>query len=161
MCECKGKMNRDDVIGELKRYFDVRELVCPHTYRKFGDESWKVFDGDFLKTILILRRDVLNKPMIVNTWHEGGRYSQRGYRCNICQIPRGKTLKGVSYISAHCLAKAIDFDVKGMEVFEVHKVIEQNIDMFFTKIRMEKGVSWNHLDIYHEPDNPKFYEFNP
>ena len=26
---------RRDIIKELKQYFDIKELVCPHTYEKF------------------------------------------------------------------------------------------------------------------------------
>ena len=32
-------MNRKEVIAELKKFFDIRELVCQHTYNAFGEKS--------------------------------------------------------------------------------------------------------------------------
>lgn len=33
-------MSRSELIKKLKQNFDIRELVCPHCYKKFGEGSW-------------------------------------------------------------------------------------------------------------------------
>ena len=33
-------MSRQEIIEKLSKYFDIQELVCPHTYQKFSDKSW-------------------------------------------------------------------------------------------------------------------------
>ena len=104
-------MNRYDIIRELGSYFDIVELVCPHTYNKWKDRSWQFLDTAFLHNLLILRRDIIKQPMYCNNWDKQGQFSQRGLRCNICQIVKDK--KDV-YLSAHVLGKAGDFDVKSM-----------------------------------------------
>lgn len=30
-------MSREEIIKELKKYFDIKELVCNHIYDKFGE----------------------------------------------------------------------------------------------------------------------------
>lgn len=153
-------MTREEVIKELKKYFDIRELVCSHTFEKFGQRSWQFFDRDFLDVLLIIRRDILKVPMVVNSYHTGGDFSQRGFRCNICQIPKDKTLKGQMYLSAHCNGAAIDFDAKGLTVNEVHQKIKDNALLLPCKVRMEANVTWNHLDVYDDPKADKFSTFN-
>jgi hypothetical protein len=33
------RRNRQDIIRELHNYFQVRELVCDHTFAKWGERS--------------------------------------------------------------------------------------------------------------------------
>lgn len=154
-------MTRTELIHELKNHFDIRELVCSHTFEKFGERSWQFLDTNLLETLLIVRRDILKVPMVINNYHTGGNFSQRGFRCNICQIPKDKTLRGQMYLSAHCNGAGIDFDALGLTVAQVHQLIKDNIHLLPCKVRMEAGVNWNHLDIYDDPKADKFSTFNP
>lgn len=154
-------MTRFELIGELKQFFDIRELVCSHTFEKFGEKSWQFLDRDLLETLLIVRRDILKTPMCVNDYHVGGNFSQRGFRCNICQIPKDKTIKGQMYLSAHCNGAGIDFDAKHMSVADVHKKIKENATLLPCKVRMEDGVTWNHIDVYNDLKADKFSTFKP
>lgn len=132
-------MNRQKIIAELSPYFKVQELVCPHIYKKWGEASWQFLDTDFLKTLLVIRRDILSLPMVCNTANQ----SQRGIRCNCCQLVKEKD---GPYISAHILGKAGDFSVIGMTAEDArHKIIAYS-HLLPHNIRLEAGVSWLHID---------------
>ena len=131
---------REKIISDLSPYFKVKELVCDHTYAKFGEASWNFLDTDFLHVVLILRRDILRRPMYCNF----GSYHQRGLRCNRCQIVRCK--EGV-YLSAHVLGKAGDFTVQGMTAEAARTAVKRNADLLPCQVRMEKGKSWLHIDV--------------
>jgi hypothetical protein len=50
-------------------------------------------------------------------------------------------------MSAHCLGKAIDFNAKDQSAEETRKIIKANIDKFEYPIRLEKDVTWVHIDV--------------
>lgn len=133
-------MIRDEIINKVKQYFSVKELVCNHTYAKWGERSWQFLDTDYLQCLLIIRRDILQAPMSCN--HDG--MSQRGLRCNRCDIVRSK---GSVYLSAHIFGKAGDFTVKGMTAAEARKKILSMSYLLPCNIRMEDGVTWLHFDV--------------
>ena len=152
-------MTRQELITEIKKYFDIRELVCAHTFNTFGEKSWQFFDRDVLETLLVLRRDIFGVPMTINNWQKGGKFSQRGFRCNICQLVKDKTLKGLIYLTSHANGAAFDCDVNGISAEQARRKIEANKDKLPCNIRVEGGVSWLHFDIY--DTGIKFYQFNP
>jgi len=157
-------MTRYQIINRLKNYFDIRELVGPKTYKRHGDSSWKFFRTEALHSLLIVREGI-GKPMIVNNWHKGGKFTQRGLRTNLQGIFKGFFRRGILYLSAHVLGCGFDFDVVGMTANQVRKWIHRNKNLFPFKIRLErrfKGrfIAWVHLDTYDEPQNPKVYLFD-
>lgn len=133
-------MTRDQIITAIKPYFEVKELVCDHTFAKFGEQSWNFLDTAFLETLLIVRRDIIQKPM----WCNGNGKQQRGLRCNRCQMVRAKSSV---YLSAHCLGKAGDFTITGMTAEQARTLIKQKAYMLPYPIRLERNVSWLHLDV--------------
>ena len=48
----------------VSRYFDIRELVCPHVYDKFGLYAWQFFDPRLLDVLLAIREGI-GKPIII------------------------------------------------------------------------------------------------
>lgn len=144
-------MERIDIINKLRKYFKIQELVCKHVYTSFGEKSWQFFDTNLLRTLLTLREDIFQRPMTINNWHDGKNYSQRGLRCNVCQIPSDKTKDDKIYMSAHCNGAGIDFDVKDMLAKESRDLIKKNSIKLPNRIRLEKDVSWVHLDVYEDP----------
>lgn len=152
-------MTRKEVITALKPYFKIQELVCAHTYKAFGEKSWQFFDKEYLETLLILRRDIFKSPMTVNNWHAGGTFSQRGFRCNICQLTRDKTIAGKIYLTAHANGCATDSSVKGLTAAQARKKIKDNKALLPYNIRVEKSVSWLHTDIYDSGSAGKYTEF--
>lgn len=147
-------MNREQIIRELHNYFQIRELVCSHTYSKWGERAWQFLDTDFLHCLLIIRRDILQLPMICN--HDGA--EQRGLRCNRCELVKEK--KSV-YLSCHVLGKAGDFTVQGLTAEQARQRIKSNAHLLPCPIRMEKGVNWLHIDVLPQYGiTQKVYEFS-
>ena len=151
-------MTREQVLTEIKKFFDVEELVCDHTFKKWGEKSWQFLDTNLLHCLLIIRRDIVKMPMYCNS-----RFAhQKGLRCNMCQIVKSK--KAV-YLSAHVLGKALDLTCPTMKAPQVRELIKANADLLPCKIRLEKWdsngneISWVHIDTICDPKNPKVYEF--
>ena len=139
-------MSRQDLIKHLKANFDIRELVCPHCYKKFGEGSWQFLSTELLSTLYKLRYEIFQQPIIINNWHKGGKYDERGLRCNMCPLVRAR--KSV-YLSAHCLGMAIDFNVGKLRSEEVFPVLKYNAHRFDYPIRVEKDTNgWTHIDVY-------------
>lgn len=144
----------------VPKYFEVQELVCPHVYNKWKhnpDFIWNFFDPRLLKTLDYLR-EKLNKPITANNWSVGGNFSQRGLRCNMCDIVRSKTNSSQIYVSSHILGRACDFDVKGMTAQEVRNWIISHSSELPYPLSLEDKVSWVHIDM-REQNNQKVYLF--
>lgn len=146
-------MTREEILSAIKRYFDIDELVCDHTYAKWGEKAWQFLDTDFLHCLLIIRRDILKVPMYAN-----GRTShQKGLRCNRCQMVRSKN---EVYLSSHCLGKAGDFTSPAMKAEKMRELIKANASLLPCPVRIEKGVSWLHFDVLPQYGiTQKVYEF--
>ena len=148
------KMNRENIIRELHDYFQISELVCPHTHSKWGERAWQFLDTDFLHCLLIIRRDILKVGMVCNTKTS----TQRGLRCNQCELVKEKSKV---YLSSHILGKAGDFTCKGMTAQEARSLIRNNAHLLPCNIRLENGVSWLHFDVLPQYGvTAKVYEFN-
>ena len=126
--------SRDEIIRQLHKYFQIRELVCEHTHSNWGERAWQFLDTDYLRALLIIRRDILQTPMTCN---QDGAW-QRGLRCNRCDLVREKTK---AYLSSHILGKAGDFTCKGLTAQEARSKIRQNAHLLPCNIRMEGGVN--------------------
>ena len=133
-------MDRNEIIKELSGYFKIRELVCPHVLDKWGEKAWQFLDTAYLETLLVIRRNILQRPMTCNS----SNLTQRGVRCNMCELVRQKDSV---YMSAHILGKAGDFTVSGMSAEEARWKIIANASLLPHPIRMEAGVTWLHFDV--------------
>lgn len=154
-------MTRQQIIQRLSKYFDIQELVCPHTYQKFSDKSWQFLDTEILHTVLVLREDILKVGMICNDYKFGGKSTQRGLRCNICPLCKEKTLKNQIYLTAHANGAGMDFvfGVKsGMTAAKARQLIKANKHLLPFNVRIEKDVTWLHIDCYDTGE--KVNEFN-
>ena len=157
-------MSDEEILQRFKKYFKIEEFVNKKTASKFGQTALQFICPRLLHTMLVIR-EAINKPITINTWHKGGRFSQRGLRTNIGQIVRKKTQRGVLYLSAHTMGKAVDFDVKGMTAEQVRAWLKSNIKILPYKIRLEhkmrgKPIGWVHLDVFSKETNNKIYLFN-
>ena len=146
-------MNREDIIRELHKYFQISELVCEHTYSRWGERAWQFLDTGFLHALLIIRRDILQAPMTCN--HSSA--TQRGLRCNMCELVKEKKN---NYLSSHILGKAGDFTVKGLTAQQARDRIKNNTHLLPCNIRMEDKVTWLHFDVLPQYGvNDKVYLF--
>lgn len=154
--------NKAQWIALVKRNFDIRELVCPHTYNRWGEElSWQFLQTDLLETIYILRNQILNVPMTVNTWASGGQFDERGLRCNLCELVKSKTDRGTLYLSPHCMGAAIDFHTNEYTPEQVRNMIRQNWEKYSSiPVRIERDVNWVHIDVFDRANGNLITEFN-
>lgn len=150
-------MNRQELINKLKQNFDIKELVCKHCYDKFKDLSWQFLSTEILSTLYTLRFEIFKTPMVINNWSTNGTFSQRGLRCNMCQLIKSK--KSI-YLTPHGQGKAIDFNVKNLTISETKNLIRQNKQKFEYPIRLETNTTtWCHVDCYTD-NSSDFVEFN-
>lgn len=167
-------MDRKAILAEVKKYYDVRELVSPAMFAKHGDNSWFVFSIEFLTSLLELRL-LIGVPATCNNWHyvkkgEGVIYTQRGWRDNLSQIVKDKTKLKTLYVSGHCTAGAADQTFEGIDAEDVRLKALANHDNFTYKMRFEhmkkdangiyQPLSWVHMDVLYFEKNPKVYLFN-
>ena len=146
-------MTRNDILAAISKYFSIEELVCKHTYEKWGNNAWQFLDTHYLHALLVIRRDILKAPMTCNN----STMKQRGLRCNCCELVKSKNNV---YLSAHILGKAGDFTVKGMSAEEARCKIKANALMLPCNVRIESGVSWLHIDVLPQSSiMQKVYEF--
>lgn len=131
---------RSEVIKELHKYFQISELVCEHTYSKWGERAWQFLDTDYLHALLVIRRDILQVPMTCN--HDSA--YQRGLRCNMCELVKEKNR---NYLSSHILGKAGDFTCKGLTAQQARDRIKANVHLLPCNIRIEDKVTWLHFDV--------------
>lgn len=154
-------LDRAAILEGIKQFFDIEELVCDHILARWTDNPercWDFLDTGFLAVLLILRRDIIQKPMYCNN-HKRGQH-QRGIRCNMCEMVKEKDYP---YMSAHVLGKGADFSVEGITNVRGYDYLRKKIRLatgfFPVPIRMEAGVSWLHIDVMPTPDGQSIYEF--
>ncbi len=146
-------MTREEILKEIKPYFDIDELVCDHTYAKWGENSWQFLDTNLLWCLLVIRREIIKMPMYCNSRSQ----HQRGLRCNMCQMVKSKTSV---YLSSHIFGKALDLSCPTMKAEKMRELIKANAHKLPCPIRIEKGVSWLHFDVCPQYGiTEKVYEF--
>lgn len=148
-------MARTEALQRVKQYFDIKELVCDHVYKRDAGMAWRYFPTEFLETLVAIR-EILGVPMVINAYRDG--MSQRGLRCNMCSLVASKKGKSL-YMSAHILGQAFDATPKGMTAEEAREKIRQDADRLPYPIRMEKDVSWLHVDTFDNGLGHKITEF--
>lgn len=133
--------------------FRAHELVCPHVYRKYGERSLTFADLRLIKWLSWFR-EAIDRPVIVNTYGDGGTMTQRGYRCNLCSLVKDKTLADEMYLSAHTRFQAVDFNVPDMNDEEIRQWIVRHKDKMPVNIRIEaNSVGWVHVDVANDSYN--------
>ncbi len=148
-------MNRSEIITEVQKFFTIKELVCKHCLAEFGDRSWQFLQTELLHNLLIIRRDILKVPFVINE----GEHTQRGLRCNLCEIVQQKTKANQIYLSAHVNGAGLDPTPQGMTAEQGRQLIRINQHLLPYPIRLEKNVSWIHFDVYDYQNGKKINEF--
>lgn len=156
-----ANINREDILREIKKYFDIEELACNHLLEHYKDNPeriWDFLDTNFLANLLGVRRDIIQRPMYCNNHKQG--IHQRGIRCNLCEMVKEKNRP---YMSAHVLGKGADFSIEGVSGVKQMDYQRQKIRLLPVALpvpmRMEAGVSWLHIDVMPTPNGQKVYEF--
>jgi hypothetical protein len=145
------------IYYEIKKYFDIEELVCKHIRDVHGEAAWRLFDPRLLQVLLWIRKRV-NKPIYAN-WYDKN-LAQRGIRCNLCQLVKDKSAAGKLYVSPHIFGAGVDFDIEGMLAEESRQWIDKNKAELPFPVRLERNVTWVHLDVLIISDDKVTY-INP
>lgn len=137
----------------------TKELVCPHVWNKYGERSVKFLRKELLETMDVIRNVIVCAPIVINT----KTLTQRGLRCNICELCANKTKAGKMYLTAHSFGAALDFSSGKYNANQLRELILKNQDKLPHKIRMESPIdapTWVHIDVLCEPDQKeKVYIF--
>lgn len=160
----------------IKEYFELEELICPHVSAHFGEKAWGFIDDRLLETLYVIRKSI-GQPVYVNNWSYGGKLTQRGLRCNICDLVKVKTQNDKVYMSAHNQGEAVDFTVKGMSANDTRLWIVKNQVLLPYPIRLEVGfnpqgmsesqirqtiardnINWVHLDLRGEGQKITYFK---
>lgn len=138
----------------------IKEMVCPHVYKKYGDAAEKFLDENLMRVMDVIRNKIVKAPMIINN---GTTLTQRGLRCNICQLCADKTKAGKLYLTAHFFGKGMDFTSTKYTPKQLRELILKNEHLLPCKIRMESEIdapTWVHIDVLCAPDQKeKVYVF--
>ena len=152
-------MTRFEVITKLKNYFSIKELVSKQVYDKYGELAWSFFSIEILETLLVLREDIFKCPIIINNWHIGGSFQQRGLRSNKEPMVIEKT---ELYCSSHCLGQGFDFHTNKHSANTMRNIIRRNSHLLPHPIRLEDDKSaptWCHIDVCNTTEE-KIIEFS-
>ena len=157
-------MTRAEIISALKANFDIKELVCPHTYARYGENSLLYMQTPILHTLLVLRTKILNVPLTINTYPMRGTITQRGLRCNLCpMVKNDKTEKGLLYLSAHIQGLALDIVSSKMTAEQMRQKIYAKAKELPYPIRIEDNgdgtPTWLHIDCYDTAKGNKITPF--
>jgi len=148
-------------LSDVKKFFDIKELVSKAAYKAYGESAWAFFDPRLLETLVFIRVR-MGIPLVVNNWQSGGTLQQRGLRCNIDQIVADRTKAGKIYCSAHMRGQGVDFSSGKMNAVNIRKWIREHANELPYPIRLENDKSaptWVHLDVSNISDQ-KIIEFS-
>lgn len=126
------------------KWFKSYELVPESLHKLRGERSLQLIDKRLMEFLDKLR-EALGSPITVNTWKQGGQFSQRGLRTR--EFYKSDKAYQES-LSQHKFGRACDFDVKGMTASEVRQWIIGNRNLWWVKGIgfLEDDVNWVHVD---------------
>lgn len=133
------------------KYFKIEELVPKQILELGEDLCWSFIDSRLIESLDAIREH-FNKPVIVNNWSTGGKFSQRCLRTS--------ESVGVKW-SQHRFGRAADFDVVGMTAAQVRKEILANTYKFPYIQVMEDDVNWVHIDVRNTQSKDGIILFKP
>jgi len=117
----------------IPKYFTWQELMPSPEYEHY----WLILMDERILRTLDAIREHYKRPVIVNNWHKGGAFRNRGFRPMTGNV-------GAKY-SQHRFGRAADFDVSGIPAERVREDIRSGLFPEITCI--EKNVNWVHIDV--------------
>ncbi len=124
----------------ISEHFVIQEFVPPQVYEKFKENSIWFINPQIIKVAEFVRT-FFNKPVTINNWHNGGSYTESGFR-----MPDTST---GAKLSAHKRGCAIDIKMPAADYDEIRKTILANEQKFLDAgvTTFEDGTdTWLHLD---------------
>lgn len=138
------------------QYFNIKELVSPIVYERWGEQAWMFFDEDVLKELDYIR-ETFGASIIINNWAKGGTLKQCGLRSNMDELVKNKK---TLYLSGHVLAKAFDLHASygnHRKLFEhIYDLIKNKKLKKFKRLEnFNNTFTWVHCDCF-QSDNIVF-----
>lgn len=127
------------------RYFNIYELIPPEVFTledmeatdKHMQPGWVFLNNRLLETIDVVR-EIIGHPLICNTWFQDGNRKYCGWRPKYCSVG--------APLSQHKEGNAVDLICPYMSAEEMRQKIYDNRDRLPYPIRIEKDVTWLHID---------------
>ena len=118
------------------KHFKLEELVDPTALRALGQRAWELLDPRLLATLDQVRERF--GPVVVNTWHQGGQFSKRGFRSPEPNNPGAR-------FSQHQFGRAADMHFLETSVpgARAHILAHPHEFPYVTAVEV---ASWLHLD---------------
>ena len=128
---------------QISDNFYLDEFIPPDIYSERGEKAIALIDHRIVLAAQFLR-ETIGKPMIINNWWRGGKFTKRGLR-------RWNETTGARW-SQHKYGRGFDFHISGMTPSQIHSIILQNEEMLINHqlITVLEDVrdtaSWVHCD---------------
>ena len=108
-------------MSKLSDHFWLEDFVPKGVWLKWGDNSiWFI---DYRMTVFAEKfRVVVGRPVLINTWKDGGSLNGRGYRNTLIPEYRPE--------SQHSFGRAIDLSCGDMSSFEMVDVLKKYRDQW-------------------------------
>ena len=133
------------------KFFKLYELLPPEIYRS-EDKHWELLDERLLETLDVIR-EILGVPLICNTWYQGGNRRYCGFRVANCKVG--------AVNSYHKRGMAADLLSNKLTAEEMRQIIDKHQDRLPYPVRIERSVSWLHIDVAEiDYNGKKIYYFN-
>ena len=123
---------KNNVNSIRPKKFRLYELLPPEIYRS-EDQGWELLSEKFLITLDVIR-DIIDAPMICNTWYQGGNRRYCGLRPANCKTGAKN--------SRHKYGDAGDFLSPNYTAEEMRQKIIANQHLLPYPIRIEADVDW-------------------
>lgn len=123
----------------VSKFFKVHELVPKKMYDRYGEKAWRYVDVRLIETIDKLKEHFNKGSMTINNYYWGGKREWSGIRTPDSPY--------YSVGSQHNYGNALDIVCSNYSAEEVRQYILNNQDEFPHIRRLEKDVSWCHLDL--------------
>ncbi len=136
----------------VPKYFKPYEFVSEKMYKIYSDNSL-LFISDEMKETMDDLREFFDVPIYINNWQFGGSFQNRGYRDPFTSVG--------AKLSQHKFGRAIDFHSPIIASSTIRKQILENQNLFPHIHRMERDVSWVHIDSHPDYKDKRIYLFNP
>lgn len=133
------------IIGSMtgkSEYFKLYELLPPEIYYN-ENIGWEWIDARLLRCLDAVR-ELINRPIYVNTWKFGGNYRYRCVRIAACPVYRPTSYHSLSDTRK---VMAADFSANAITAEQIRQAIVSEGDKFPYPIRLESDVTWVHLDV--------------
>lgn len=129
------------------KHFTLEELVSPKVFATYKDTPnlvWGIFDPNLLDALDRLQEKF--GTTYVNTWKWGGKYTLRGLRHMIIDLPELQSEKILLKLGRHEFGRAIDCHFKNIPARVVRDYILSHKGEYPEITGIEKNVNWLHFD---------------